>query len=194
MLGVNGASGQIYGSNVSLQSFRNSDSSGSTRSNTTTTTKNNDRRRRSSSTGTSVANNWNRKYPIPKIRTDSYSGGSKNASSSSVPTENNNHEHILEDDGSGDKTHVQVAPRQRSASHDGRHPDLIHQVQDEQVEDVENVIDDRNHIPQGIYALVYFTMWVRKLKKVQTKKLVKSNKSILREIFFNIFHENQVKF
>ena len=33
-----------------------------------------------------------------------------------------------------------------------------------------------------------------KLKKVQTKKLVKSNKSILRGNFFNIFHENQVKF
>ena len=151
-LGVNGASGQIYGSNVSLQSFRNSDSSGSTRS-TTTTTKNNADRRRSSSTGSGIANynNWNRKYPIPKIRTTDSSGSCKNAASSLMP-ENNNHEHnILEENGTGDQTHKQVA-RQRSASHDGRHPELAHQVQEdlEQIEDVENVIDERNHIPQGM--------------------------------------------
>ena len=42
-----------------------------------------------------------------------------------------------------DQTNKQVA-RQRSASHDGRHPDLT------QIEDVENVIDERNHIPQGM--------------------------------------------
>ena len=159
-LGVNGASGQIYGSNVSLQSFRNSDSSGSTRSTNTTITssKNNDtnRRRRSSSTGTtsgstgsssSIANNWNRKYPIPKIRTTESSAGGKNNASEN---NNNNHEHnnILEDEkdvgnARDDQTHKQVA-RQRSASHDGRHPDLT------QIEDVENVIDERSHIPQGM--------------------------------------------
>ena len=32
--------------------------------------------------------------------------------------------------------------------------------------------------------------WARKIKKVQAKKLVKSNKSISRKKFFNIFHEN----
>ena len=49
---MNGATGQIYGSNLSLQNFRNSDSSGSTRS-------------------TGTLENWSRKNPIPKIRTNS---------------------------------------------------------------------------------------------------------------------------
>ena len=34
------------------------------------------------------------------------------------------------------------------------------------------------------------TQWARKFKKVQAKKLVKSNKSISRKNCFNIFHEN----
>ena len=34
------------------------------------------------------------------------------------------------------------------------------------------------------------TQWAKKFKKVQAKKFVKSNKSISRKKFFNIFHGN----
>ena len=67
MLGVNGASGQLYGSAGSLQS-RNTDSSGSKTGSGTSTGGSKRRLERSESFSSGSGSEWNRKQPIPQIR------------------------------------------------------------------------------------------------------------------------------
>ena len=71
--------------------------------------------------------NWSRKNPIPQIRTDSSSSDGKQMSSSAPNHESEHHR----DDGV-----------RRSVSQED--------LREEPNEDVENVVDDREEIPQGI--------------------------------------------
>ena len=71
--------------------------------------------------------NWSRKNPIPQIRTDSSSSDGKQMSNSAPNHESENHR----DEG-----------LRRSVSQED--------LREEPNEDVENVVDDREEIPQGI--------------------------------------------
>ena len=112
---------------MSLQSFRNSDSSGSTRSYTKDqpADKKPLNRQRSASSGPTL-DNWNRKNPIPKIRTDS-SDSSKHVSKSVSP------------------------PRSKTKSQElyiSQKSEIVDQDYEQNHDDVENVIDERDNIEE----------------------------------------------